>query len=131
MLVSSAMEEGPMTKSIQLQKTKLPKMINTYIEWKDIRLKDKVIYYSYFIDDSKLHLPLKAAIFELRNSSKSNIIKTLKKSAGMKAILKRDYTLNYSYIDKEGMILHNFTIKNSDLQDVEQDTKHNETKSIK
>ena len=114
--VSSRNQEA-LAKSVNLQKAKLPKMVNTYIEWRDIRLEGNTIYNSYFVDDAKLNIPLKLALAELRNNGKSNVVSTYKKSKELKNILSNGFNFEYNYLDKEGKELHRFTIIQSDIEE--------------
>ncbi len=102
--------------AVRKQQKVLPKKVNSFITWKEIKLEDKKIINVYVVNQDDLNLPLAMALTELKLFGKSNILKGLRNNTGLKSILRKGYTFTYRYFDKDAKPLHEFDIVQADVE---------------
>jgi hypothetical protein len=104
-----------MSQAVAKQKSILPKRVNSFITWTDIRIVKKEIQNVYVVNENELALPLSDALLEIKTTGKMNIIKGINISPSTKNIITKGYIFRYIYKDLRGKVLHEFTVTKDDL----------------
>ena len=92
---------------------KLPQRINEFTIFKEIKIKDKNIFYMLAIEDTNFNLEKnkKLAI----NQEAENLV-TICNNRQLKPLIEMNYNLNYVYSDNTGKVLFKHQISNKDCE---------------
>ena len=112
---TNSTKEDFFSKAIKEQQNLLPKKVNTYITWIDIKLEGKSVINKYFVNTDELQVPLSLALAELKISGKSNILRNARRVPLFRSMVEYGYNFVYRYYDKENNLLHEFTIEQKDF----------------
>lgn len=96
LLRATIFEDYAIKSEINSFKNSLPLKVNSYSHLTDINIENKNIYYTYRLDNMDIHNKEEYNL----NKFKSQVQDSLCEEENTLRLLKKDYILNYTYIDK-------------------------------